>query len=141
MSTPTQDILALVRLLLVENDAISARVADRVSGPSAPRSGTETGEDLYPRLVVELAGGQVLSSGALQMPIIHVYAYSRVSQADAYALFDLVRPALRMARLARDGIATRGSIRETSSPAAGFNPDVGSWFVRSTYRVTATNLE
>jgi hypothetical protein len=140
MSSPTQDVLALVRHLLVEDQKVSARVEDRVTGPAAPRSGSESEEDLYPRIVLEIMGGQVFSSGALQVPIIHVYAYSRVSQSDALAIFDLIRPVLRMARLARDGIPTKGLIRETTGPMTGFNPEVGSWFVRGTYRVNALNL-
>lgn len=138
MSTPTQDILALVRLLLLDSSAIQAKVDDRITGPFSPRSGTEEGEDLYPRIVVEVIGGGVLSSGALQTPIVYVYAYSRTSQGDAQAIFDLVRPVLRMARLSRDGIGSKGSIRETDGAVSGFNPEIGSWFTRGTFQATTT---
>lgn len=140
MSSPTQDLLALVRLLLVEASSISSIVGDRVTGPSAPRTGTEDADTLYPRIVLDLQGGGMISAGALQNGIVHVYAYSRVSQADAWRMFDAVRPVLRHARLARDGISSTGSIRETGSPVAGFNPDVRSWFVRGTFRAQTTCL-
>lgn len=138
--SPTQDVLSLIRLLLLEDSGISAKVGDRISGPSASRSGTEKGEDLFPRIVIEAVGGGGMASGALQQLLVHIYGYSRISQADAWAIFDLVRPALRMARLSRDGIVTKGAIRESGSPASGMNPDLGAWFARGSFKVNATNL-
>lgn len=140
MSTPTQDIQSLLRLLLLDSSSIQAKVDDRITGPFAPRSGTEEGEDLYPRIVIEVAGGGVLGMGALQTPVVYVYAYSRTSQGDAQALFDLVLPVLRSARLHRDGIGTSGWVRVTDGPVSGFNSEIGSWFTRGTFRVTATAL-
>lgn len=141
MSTPTQDIMALVRLLLLEDSAVYEKVGERITGPQPARSGTEEDDQLYPRLIVEFAGGETMASGALQMPFVHVYAYSRTSQAEALAIFDTVRPVLRHARLARDGISVKGSIRETRAPDIGYNPQVSAWYVRGNFRATATNLQ
>ena len=140
MSTPTQDIMALLRLHLMEDAGIFAKVEDRISGPQPARSGTEEDDSLYPRIILEFAAGEALASGSIQRPIINIYAYSRVSQADALAIFDLIRPRLRMARLARDGIGVKGSIREMRAPDYGHNPQVSPWFVRGRFQATATNL-
>lgn len=140
-SHPTEGLLQLVRMLLVENAGVSAIVEDRVTGPFSDRTGEVEGEDLYPRVVVDIVGGGgAYGFGGLQSPVIHVYAYSRTSQGDAHHLYDAIRPVLRRARLARDGIAVRGSIQESDSPVTGYNPQTNAWFTRGTYRAMATAL-
>jgi hypothetical protein len=140
-SHPTEDLLQLVRMLLVENSAVSTIVEDRVTGPFSDRTGDVTGEDLYPCVVVDIVGGGGgYGFGGLQAPTIHVYAYSRTSQGDAHRLYDAIRPVLRRARLSRDGITVKGSIQEADSPMTGYNPETKTWFTRGTYRAIATAL-
>lgn len=138
---PTEELLQLVRLLLLESASVSAIVADRITGPFSDRTGDVEGEDLYPRVVVDIVGGGgAYGFGGLQAPMIHVYAYSRTSQGDAHHLFDVIRPILRRARLARDGISVKGTIQEADSPVTGHNSQTGAWFTRGTYRAIATAL-
>jgi hypothetical protein len=137
---PTEEVLSLVRLLLLETSGVSSIVEDRITGPFGDRTGAVEGEDLYPRVVVDLVGGGGYGFGGLQAPLLHVYAYSRTSQGDAHHLFDAIRPALRRARLSREGVTVKGSIQEVDSPTTGWNPQTGAWFTRGSYRVMATAL-
>lgn len=139
-TTAGQDVLTLIRLLLLEDSTVAFLVEDRITGPFAPRSGTEEGETIYPRIVIDVVGGGMDPQGALQTPIVQIYAYSRTSQGDAVRVYDAVRPVLRMARLQRDGVGVRGTIREAEVPVDGFNSQLGAWYSRGTYRVIATAL-
>lgn len=139
-TTPTQDLQALVRNLLLENAALTTVVADRITGPWAPRSGEEPADTLFPSVVLEIAGGYSHPSRAIQRPLMYVYGYSRVSQADADRVLELARPLLSSARLARDGINTKGTIRELETPDGGYNPDLRAYFARCTYQIVATSL-
>lgn len=141
MASPVEDVISLVRFALLDASAVVAIVEDRVVGSFPERTGDVTGEDIYPRVIIDwISGGSVIGSGALQSPLLHVYAYSRVSLGDAMRLYDAIRPALRRTRLSKTGITVKGMIHEVDGPASGFNPQANAWFFRGTYRVMATNL-
>ena len=139
-NTGTQDLMALVRLLLMDSSTVTAAIADRITGPWAPRSGEEPNDTLFPSLVIDFAGGYSHPSGAIQRPLMYLYGFSRESQADATRILELARPSLRSARLARDGINTKGSIRELETPESGYNPDLRAYFSRCTYQIVATSF-
>lgn len=138
--TPASDLLALIRFLLLEADDVTGSVSDRIGGPFAPRSGEELRETLFPRIVVDIIGGSLLSSGAIYSPIVHVYVYSRSSAGDAVRILDSVSKALRQARLYRQGIGTRGVIAQSESGLTGFNKDLRAHFARATFRANMTGL-
>ncbi len=136
----TQDVVALIRFKLMESSGLVAIVDDRIAGPFQARSGEEVQENLFPRVVIDVVGGSVATSGAIQKPIVHVYGYSRASQGDALKIYDLIRAVLRSARLAHGSIPTKGTIVEAEPPQTGQNPVLRAWYARGTYRARTTAL-
>ncbi len=91
-----------------------------------------------PCLITDFSGGHGGYQGGFQHLPFDLYAYSRVSQDEADALYDAAYRAMQAQRLvntttkAAGGLvnATAGSVRETQRPESGWNQAVLGWWAR-----------
>lgn len=133
MPNETTNVLAAIRSILLGDSAVAGFVANRIR--TAHIADAEAVPLTYPFVIAAPLGGVSRYNRHVMQTQIEVFVYSKVSVAEALDTYEAVYNALQAGRLFRNGIATRGLIRETERPREGFHDGLVAWYVRSTYDV------
>lgn len=134
MANSTSDLLQSLRALLLSDATLFGLVDDRIrTAHVAENDGAAPG---MPLVIVAPLGGSMPYSGALQVVSLEIYAYSKISEGEALAVYERVHSVLQAARIALDGLDLRGMLRETTRPRHGYNDALLAYYVRSTWTAT-----
>jgi len=133
MANETTNVLAALRATLLADATVTGLVRNRIrtahvaDGEALPLS--------YPFVIVAPIGGVGRYNRHVMNTAVEVLVYSKVSVAECLDVYQAIYSVLQAGRLYRDGIATRGVIRETDRPREGYNDGLVSWYTRATYDV------
>jgi len=134
LANSTSDLLQSLRALLLSDATLFGLVDDRIrTAHVAENDGAAPG---MPLVIVAPLGGSMPYSGALQVVSLEIYAYSKISEGEALAVYERVHSVLQAARIALDGLDLRGMLRETTRPRHGYNDALLAYYVRSTWTAT-----
>ena len=133
MPNETSNVLATLRSMLLGDSGVVALLSNRIR--TAHIADAEAVPLVYPFAVVAPLGGVSRYNRHVMQTQIEVFVYSKVSVAEALDAYEAVYSALQASRLYRDGIGTRGVIRETERPREGYHDGLVAWYVRATYDV------
>lgn len=127
-----ENALSLVRLHLMNVDALTALVGDRI------RTAHVVDPDaalVYPTVIIDYLGGAGGYQGGMQQLRLHVYAYSDESGLEAIRVYDTTYDGLQAQRVhdPSGAIPSAGYIRELDRPLAGWNEVTRSWYARGTW--------
>jgi hypothetical protein len=86
-----------------------------------------------PLVILDNRGGSANYSMKLQRLILHIYAYSERSSAQAADVYNKVYTALNGQELARSTLSVGGYMYEQERPLNGFNEQIRGWFYRGTF--------
>lgn len=126
MATPVSDVTQLVTAALVNTSGVSALVGGRVFSGHSRDADAQTAE--YPRVVVLVRGGRRLYASRVGDVVFELYAYSRTSQGEASALYELCREALHGERLVQEGITPATVPEETLGLHSGYDAVGQAWY-------------
>lgn len=128
------DAVALMRMRLLADDALTAVVGDRIRVEHV----RDPAELQYPILILATETGSGRYHGGLQQLRVDLYAYSNESQSDAVRIYDLAYPVLQSQRLHDPSgyIRAAGATQEMERPQSGYNPRTMAWFAKGTWLVT-----
>jgi hypothetical protein len=133
MANETTNVLAALRALLLADATVTGLVRNRIR-----TAHVADGEALpidYPFVILAPIGGAGRYNGQVMNTAVEVLVYSKVSVSECLDVYQAVYAVLQAGRLYRDGITTRGVIRESDRPREGFNDGLVAWYTRSTYDV------
>lgn len=125
---------ALVRHMLINNEAVQALVKARVRTAHVLDPQTAQGLE-YPLVILDLSGGESLGGGVVQNVNMRVWAYARESTDVALKIYDAVYAALHMQRLSIANEASKGTAREIQRPHTGWNDKVLAHYATGMWRI------
>lgn len=148
MSDQINQALQHIRNLLVNNTDFSALIASGSVMTGHPKTADLPAIPM-PLVILDVAAGVPGAAGVpLQQLSLDVYVYSRVSQAEAFSVYEAGRALMNMARLhspvESNGVqvnSTSGYMRESQRPSGGCNDQISAWYAKGQFIVyTATRL-
>ncbi len=135
MANSTTNIPQALRSLLLSNTDVSGYVGDNIH--TAHIYDADAGTTPMPCIILQLESGFGMYNRAVQFQSYEIYAYSKISQAQAMTVYNAVYDVLQAGRLYVDGITTKGLITERSRPVSGYNDRLMAWWVRAGWHVAA----
>ena len=135
MANSSLNIVQILRSLLINDSTVAGLVGDTIY--TAHIYDADDGTVPMPSIIVSLESGSSMYNRAVQFQNYEVYAYSKISQAQATSVYDAAYSALQSTRLNLDGISTKGRITESSRPVSGYNDRLKAWWVRGGWFVQA----
>ena len=128
-----ETLLQLVRQHLIGSPAILDLVDGRCHTSHFFDFDNET--VVMPLIIVDIHGGSANYASASQIVGLHVYGYSRKSQAEALKIYQASYELLNAADLRTEGLSLTGTAVETERPLTGYNDQIRAYFARGTFRV------
>lgn len=135
MANSLTNIVQVLRSLLISDSVVSGFVGDNIH--TAHIYDADAGTVPMPCLILELESGFGMYNRTVQFQDYDLYAYSKISQAEAMQVYNAAYDALQACRLSLDGVSTKGLITERSRPVSGYNDRLMSWWVRGSWHVAA----
>lgn len=132
-SSNIETLLQLIRKHLLESSTILSLVDGRCYTAHFFDFDNQTVQ--MPLIIIDVDGGDANYSSATQLVKMHVYAYSRKSQAESLKIYQAAYERLNASDLRIDGISLTGTAVETSRPITGYNDQIRAYFSRGSYRV------
>ena len=123
--------LQLVRRTLIENLPLQNLVSGRVYTSHFLDFDNKTTP--MPLVILDPRGGDANYSMQLQRIILHIYAYSERSSAQAADVYHKMYTAINGQRLSRSSLDIGGYVYEIERPLTGFNDQIRGWFYRGTF--------
>lgn len=133
MANETTNVLAVIRSLLLGSSAITKLVSNRIR--TAHIADADAIPLDYPFVIVAPLTGTSRYNRHVMNTQLEVYVYSKTSVDECLQVYEQLYDVLQAGRLHREGIATKGVIRETERPREGYHDGMVAWYVRATYDV------
>lgn len=128
-------VLAILRLALLGNSAVTALVARRVfPGHLRPN---DPGAQTFPLIVLNEVSGDLDQHDVVQDLTVEVYGYSRLSSEQAMQVYGAAKAVLQQEILTMTGFDLAALCWESSRPEPGWNEQVQAWYARGYFRVQA----
>jgi hypothetical protein len=134
-SVKTAEVKQLLRAHLLADSALAALVGGRVYGVHLEDADAQTVLQNGPMVVFEMLAGSLRWHGAVAIPTVEVYGYSKRSSDEASQVYDAVVDALQHERLTIGSLDVRGLARETQRPLDGYNTQIRAWFNRGRWAI------
>ena len=133
MPNETSNVLATIRSLLLADSTVVGMFANRIR--TSHIADAEATPLVYPFAIVAPLGGVSRYNRHVMQTQVEVFVYSKVSATEALDGYQAIYNVVQAGRLYRNGVATRGVIRETARPNEGFHDGLVAWYVRGTFDV------
>jgi hypothetical protein len=128
----TQNVIAIVKKLLIDNSEITDLVQDRIHTSHFYDLDNVTIQ--YPMIVLDFDSGRAGYGKSYQIFDLNIYVYSNINSDQCLSIYSKVYDTLQASRLYNSNLEDKGYIREVERPSNGYNDKVMSYFVLGIYR-------
>lgn len=129
----TQNVLALVKKLLIDNSEITDLVSDRIHTTHFYDLDNITVE--YPCIILDFRSGKAGYGKSHQVFDLDIYVYSNINNDQAISIYSKIYETLQGVRLYNININDKGYIREVKRPDNGYNPKVMSYYSMGVFEI------
>ena len=129
----TQNVIAIVKKLLIDNSDITDIVQDRIHTSHFYDLDNITIE--YPMIILDFQAGRAGYGKSHQIFNLDVYVYSNINSDQCLSIYSKVYETLHASRLYNSNLEDKGYMREITRPENGYNGKVMSYFVMGTFMV------